>query len=274
MPPKKRPRANATTMKMIGSQVAAARVAKGLTQRQLADLVKLDEETVASIEQGRRALMPNVAELLDFHLGLPNLLTVAALELPSVDTTPPWAAEYLALESEANSLCWYASQLLPGLLQTEGYARALFNTRVPAHTKDKIDALTAQRMARHEILRRESPPAMSFVIWEPAVRLRLGGATVHKEQLRQLISDTELPNVSIQVMPLEQASHSGLDGPFTILETPAHQHLGYIESQRSSRLFHDANEVSILAHRYAMLRTQALNTAQSRGLLERMLGEL
>ncbi|MFD9084983.1 helix-turn-helix domain-containing protein [Streptomyces erythrochromogenes] len=75
-------------MKMVGSQVAAGRVAKNLTQRQLGELVRLDAETIASIEQGRRALMPNVAELSDQHLGLPGLLTVAALELPDVDTTP------------------------------------------------------------------------------------------------------------------------------------------------------------------------------------------
>lgn len=75
-------------------------------------------------------------------------------------------------------------------------------------------------------------------------------------------------------MPLDQSAHAGVDGPFTVLETPTHQHLGYSESQRGSRLISDPEEVSILARRYAMLRTQALNTEQTRGLLNRLLGEV
>ncbi|RKT05268.1 helix-turn-helix protein [Streptomyces sp. 3211.6] len=274
MPPKKRPRPNATTMKMVGKQVATARFAKNLTQKQLADLIKVDEETIGSIEQGRRTLMPNVAELLDFHLALPGLLTVAALELPAVDTTPPWAEEYLALERAAIALSWYEGQRVPGLLQTEGYARALFTCRVPAHPPKTVEDLTARRMARQEILHRKTPPTLSFVIWEPAVRHRIGGLEVHREQLRHLLACSQLPDVSIQVMPLGQPAHAALDGPFILVETPSHQHFGYSESQRGSRLISDPAEVSIMARRYAMLRTQALNTVETQGLLDRLLGDL
>lgn len=274
MPPRKRVRPNATTMKMVGAMVAAARIAKNLTQKQLGELVRLDAETIASIEQGRRALMPNVAELMDLHLGLPGLLTVAALELPEIDTTPPWAEEYLALELKAITLSWYEGQRVPGLLQTEGYARSLFRCRVPAHPSETIEELTARRMARQEILHRKTPPTLSFIIWEPAVRHRIGGREVHGELLRHLLACTELPDVSIQVMPLDQSAHAALDGPFILLETPTHQHLGYSESQRGSRLISDPEEVSIMARRYAMLRTQALNTVQTQGLLDRLLGEL
>ncbi|WP_202200310.1 Scr1 family TA system antitoxin-like transcriptional regulator [Streptomyces sp. NBC_01568] len=274
MPPRKRVRPNATTMKMVGTMVAAARIAKNLTQKQLGELVRLDAETIASIEQGRRALMPNVAELMDLHLGLPGLLTVAALELPDIDTTPPWAEEYLALELNAITLSWYEGQRVPGLLQTENYARALFKCRVPAHPEETVEDLTARRVARQEILHRKTPPTLSFVIWEPAVRHRIGGREVHEELLRHLLACTELPDVSIQVMPLDQSAHAALDGPFILLETPTHQHLGYSESQRGSRLISDPDEVSIMARRYAMLRTQALNTVQTQGLLDRLLGEL
>ncbi|KIF01442.1 DNA-binding protein [Streptomyces sp. RSD-27] len=261
-------------MKMVGRQVAAARIAKGLTQRQLADLIKVDEESIGSIEQGRRMLMPHVAELLDLHLGLPSTLTVAANEMPAVDLIPPWAQEYMELEKRAIALSWYDNQVVPGLLQPECYARAVFACRVPAYSQEKIDALTADRLDRQKILRRTTPPTLSFVIWEPVVRQRIGDREVYGALLRCLIACSDLPDVSIQVMPLDQPVHAGLNGPFTLLETPDHQHFGYTESQRGSHLIGDLDEVSILARKYAMLRTQALNTEQTRGLLSRLLGEL
>lgn len=273
MPPRKRARPNATTMKMVGTQVAAARTAKNLTQKQLGELVRLDAETIASIEQGRRSLMPNVAELMDRHLGLPGLLTVAAQGMPEVDATPPWAEEYMDLEYTAIAISWFDNQVVPGLLQTESYARAVFGCRVPAHPEAEVEALTASRIARQEILRRATPPTLSFVVWEAVLRDRLGGDEVYAEQLRHLRACAGLPDVSLQLMPLGRTSHAALDGPFTILETQEHQHLGYAETQRGSQLISDPDEVSILARRYAMLRTQALNTEQTQGLLDRLLGE-
>ncbi|MET9853951.1 helix-turn-helix transcriptional regulator [Streptomyces sp. NPDC006450] len=273
MPPRKRARPNATTMKMVGKQVAGARIAKNLTQTQLGELVRLDAETIASIEQGRRALMPNVAELMDQFLGLPGTLTVAAAEMPAVDVTPPWAEEYMDLEYGAIALSWFDNQVVPGLLQTETHARAVFACRVPAHPEAEIESLTASRIARQQILRRAKPPTLSFVVWEAVLRDRLGGDEVHAEQLRHLRTCSDLPDVSLQVMPLGRTSHAGLNGPFTLLETADHQHLAYTESQRGSHLISDPNEVSILARKYAMLRTQALNTEQTRGLLDRLLGE-
>ncbi|MCX5296697.1 helix-turn-helix transcriptional regulator [Streptomyces sp. NBC_00193] len=273
MPPKKRARPNATTMKMVGQMVAAARVAKNLTQKQLGELVNLDAETIASIEQGRRALMPNVAELMDLHLGLPGILAVAAHGMPSVDGPPPWAEEYLRLEDGAIALSWFDNQVVPGLLQTENYARAVITCRVPAHPEAEIESLTALRVARKAILRRETPPTLSFVIWEAVLRDRIGGDEVHAEQLRHLRECADLPHLSLQVMPLGRTSHAGLDGPFILLETPDHHHLGYTETQRGSQLISALDELSILARKYAMLRTQALNTEQTRGLLDRLLGE-
>ncbi|MFD9410881.1 Scr1 family TA system antitoxin-like transcriptional regulator [Streptomyces sp. NPDC059989] len=260
-------------MKMVGKMVAAARIAKNLTQKQLGELVRLDEETIASIEQGRRALMPNVAELMDRYLGLPGTLTVAAHEMPEIDVTPPWAEEYMDLEKAAITLSWFDNQVVPGLLQTRNYACAVFACRVPAHPEEEIEALITKRLARQAILRRSNPPTLSFVVWEAVLSDRLGGDEVYAEQLRHLRECADLPDVSLQAMPLGRTSHAALDGPFTLLETPDHQHLGYAESQRGSQLISDPDEVSILARRYAMLRTQALNTEQTRGLLDRLLGE-
>ncbi|MFJ9648829.1 Scr1 family TA system antitoxin-like transcriptional regulator [Streptomyces sp. NPDC101206] len=274
MPPRKRVPKNGTALKMVGAQVAVLRTRKGLTQRQLAKLVRMEEETIASIEQGRRALKPDVADLMDRVFDSGGVLAAGVEKLPAVDLVPEWAEEYMRCEAEAIAISWYDNQVVPGLLQPECYARAVFKCRIPAYQEEEIAELTADRLVRQQILHRKTPPTLSFVIWEPVVRHRIGGREVHEELLRHLVACTELPDVSIQVMPLDQPRHAGLNGPFTLLETPDHQHLGYSESQRGSHLISDADEVSIMARRYAMLRTQALNTEQTRGLLDRLLGEL
>lgn len=273
MPPRKRVRPNATTMKMVGAQVAAARIAKNLTQKQLAVLVRVDEETIASIEQGRRALMPDVAELLDQHLGLPGLLTIAADRMPAKDPAPAWFEEYLELEKHALSLSWYDCQVLPGMLQTESYMRALFRCRVPAFVQEEIEEHTIRRLRRAEIMNRERPPSLCFVVSEAALRCRIGGDAVHAEQVSHLLSCADLPHVTLQVLPLDGPGHAGFSGSFAVLETPEYEQLGYFEGQRGSQLITGADDVSILTHRYAMLRTQALNPLETRGLLNGMLGE-
>ncbi|MFB6825265.1 Scr1 family TA system antitoxin-like transcriptional regulator [Streptomyces virginiae] len=260
-------------MKMVGAMVAAARIAKNLTQKQLGELVRLDAETIASIEQGRRALMPNVAELLDLHLGLPGLLTVAAQKMPQVDVIPSWAEPLINLEQKAVTLSSYESQLVPGLLQTKAYAEAVFRSRVPVYTDGEVADQTTARLDRQVALRRERPMLASFVIWEPALACPLGSSEILRDQLRHLLTCSDLTGVSIQVLPLDRTHHPALDGPFVLLETPEHQHIAYIESQRGSLVVSHLDEVSILAQRYAMLRTQALNPEETRDLLKRLLGD-
>ncbi|WP_407837830.1 helix-turn-helix domain-containing protein [Streptomyces sp. DSM 116496] len=261
-------------MKMVGKQVAAARITKNLTQKQLGGLVGLDAETIASIEQGRRALMPDVAELMDPLLGLPGLLTVAANEMPARDASTPWSEEYMELEQQAITLNWYESTVIPGLLQTENYMRALFRCRVPAFLPEEIEDLTVRRLSRVQILHRRHPPNVTFIISETGLSDRIGGDEVYAEQLRHLLVCLEIPHVTIQVLTLGQTFHPAVSGSYTMLETAEHQHFGYFEGQRGSKLVTDPDDVSILAQRYAMLRTQALNPRETKGLLDRLLGEL
>ncbi|MFI6645816.1 Scr1 family TA system antitoxin-like transcriptional regulator [Streptomyces sp. NPDC050504] len=272
MKPKNR-KPNASAMKLLGQQVQALRKAAGKTQQTLAEGATVDVETIASIEQGRRTLTKTLADRLDGILDSKGVLAVGVANLPEVDQFPQWAEEYMEHEKEAISLSWYDNQVVPGLLQTPEYARALFRSRVPAHDEEKIESLTTARLERQKILYRKDPPTISFVIWEPVLHMPLGDQEVHRAQLRALREMCELPNVTIQILRLNRTSHAGLAGPFTLLETPEHQHLAYAESQRGSLWISDPDEVSILARKYAMLRTQALTPEESMGLLDSLLGE-
>ncbi|WP_326781022.1 helix-turn-helix transcriptional regulator [Streptomyces longwoodensis] len=269
LPPKK----NLSSMKMLGRQLGTARRAAGLTQSALGEMVRLDEETIASIEQGRRSLKSDLAHLLDEILQSKGLLATGVANLPETDQFPLWAEEYMEQERVAIALSWYDNAVIPGLLQSESYARSVLRNKVPAYEEADLEMTLAGRMERQEILRRKRPPTLSFVVWEPVLHLRIGGEEVRREQLRFLRAAAELPCVSLQFLPIDTPSSAGLDGPFILLETPDHQHLAYIEGQRGSQWVSDAGEVSVLTRKYAMLRTQALNTQDSVCLLDRLLGE-
>lgn len=273
MPPRKRARPNSTAMRMVGEQLAVCRIAKGLTQKELGKLVGLQEESIASIEQGRRPLMPDVAVLLDQVLGLPGVFAVAAHKMPQIDVIPPWAEPLINLEQKAVALSSYQNQVIPGLLQTEAYAQAVFRSRTPIYTDGEVADQTAARLDRQATLRREKPMCASFVIWEPILLSPIGGREVLREQFRHLLVCSALTGVSIQILPLDRPSHPALDGPFVLLQTPDHQHIAYLETQRGSLVVSDLDEVSILAMKYAMLRTQALNPEETRDLLNQLLGD-
>lgn len=262
-----------SSMRALGAVVAHFRMRAKLTQRALAELLCVHEETIASIEQGRRALLPDLAEQLDRILDTRGALTVLLKHLPEQDKYPVWAQAYMDLEQEAVALSWYESVVIPGLLQTEEYARATFRSTVPALSEEEIELRVTARMERHAVLQRKPAVTASFVISEAAVRSRLGGSRVMREQLRHLRACADLTGVSIQIMPLDRESHAALDGPFIVLETPEHRLLAYVEVHRGSRLVSDPDEVSILSRKYGMLRTQALNVEETKGLLDRLLGE-
>lgn len=264
---------NRSTMRMLGKQLQAARRAAGHTQRQLAEQALVDEETIASVEQGRRRLMPDLARTLDVILDTKGTLEAGVDNLPEIDQFPLFAEEYMLHERDAIALSWYDALVVPGLLQTEAYARALLSSRLPAYDEEELETKLAGRLSRQEIMHRKVPPTMSFVVWEPALLWPNGGRETYLDQLRALREYSEVPGLTLQIHPLNRTSHAGAAGSFTLLETPDHQHLAYTESQRGSQWVSDPDELSALTRKYAMLRTQALTIEDSQSLLDRLVGE-
>ncbi|QCX79694.1 Helix-turn-helix protein [Streptomyces sp. YIM 121038] len=271
--PKRRSRKNASAMKMVGALLALHRERAGYTQKSLAEHFVISEGQIASIEQGRRPLKMDLAIRLDELLGTHRTFETAVEHMPEVDLIPRYADEYLDQEQEAIVLEWYETVLIPGLLQTEAYARAICRLRIPAYTEEKIEELVAERIGRREILHRKNPPHVSFIIWEAALHSRVGGESVHTEQLRHLREYADLPNVCLQILPLSHGFTPSISAPFIVLETPEHQRLVYSETHGGSHLIAAPDEVTILASKYGMLRTEALNPEDSKELLDRLLGE-
>lgn len=151
-------RRNASVMKMVGALLALYRQAAGHTQRSLGERFVISEQQIASIEQGRRPLKPDLDEQLDELLCTKDALSVALSRMPEVDLVPLWAEEYLDRKREAIAISVYGSLAVPGQLQTEEYARAVFRSRVPVYDEEEIERLVAARMERQQVLHREASP--------------------------------------------------------------------------------------------------------------------
>ncbi|MFJ2635489.1 MULTISPECIES: helix-turn-helix domain-containing protein [unclassified Streptomyces] len=272
MPYGKRPRKN-SAWRVIGATVGQFRRASGMSQQRLADEVNLSLDQIASIEQGRRPLGLRLARQLDQLLRTSQTLEVAVAEVPQAERYPLFAQDYMEEEPLALSLMSYETVVVPGLLQTEEYVRAVINQVYPPLSPDEIEERIADRLARLKVFDRKPPPNMTHVIEESILHRPIGGRTTLRRQIQHLRALADLPFVTIQIMATDCEHHAGLAGPMVLLETPAHEHLAYIEGQRVSVLVDDPDEVSVLQQKYGMLRAQALTPEESKRLLDDLLGE-
>jgi transcriptional regulator with XRE-family HTH domain len=243
-----------------------------MTQKALGKEVGVSEETIASIEQGRRPLMPDLAELLDQALGLPGILAVAARRMPPMEGFPAWPNPLMDMERTAHSFSSYENQVMPGLLQTSAYAEAVLRSRIPLYTDHELAAQVAARINRRSVLRRGQPLQASFVIWEPVLRCPIGSRAVLEEQLRYLLLCSELPGVTIQVMPLDSPFHPSLDGPLVLVEAADGLRIAYLERHHGSVVVSDPDIIRNLSLKHAMLRTHAFAPEPSRNLIRSLLG--
>ncbi|MDX3326796.1 MULTISPECIES: helix-turn-helix transcriptional regulator [Streptomyces] len=262
-----------TSWHVIGAQLAAFRRAAGHTQTSLADRFCVGEDTIASIEQGRRPLQGDFAAQLDELLETKGVLQVAVAKVPQRERFPAFVQDFVEYEQEAVTLLSYENQVVPGLLQTEEYARAVFASLYPPLEDGGLEERIAARLDRQQVFDRKPRPMANFLIEESILRRPLGGRSVLRGQILHLRRCAELPFLGLQIMPTERQTHAALDGPMVLLETPDHDQLAYIEGQRVSVLLDDLDEVSVLHQKYGMLRSQAISPEESMRLLDDLLGE-
>lgn len=244
------------------------------TQASLAEHLFIDPETIASVEQGRRLLQPKMAAALDALFDTGGALSAALAKVPKRERYPAFAIDFIAHERDAASLFSYENSVIPGLLQTPEYAQAVFGCLYPPLTEEEVEVQTATRLARQAVFARTPwPPMMHHIIERSVLDRRIGGEEVRRGQLRHLREVAELPYLGLQIMPTEVEQHAGLDGPMVLLETDDHDQLAYLEGQRVSFLLDDPEEVHPLNLKYGMLRNQALSMADSKRLLDDLLGE-
>ncbi|WP_236573706.1 helix-turn-helix domain-containing protein [Streptomyces sp. GS7] len=228
--------------------------------------------TIASFEQGRRIPPPAFIDKADEVLGAHGVLKEMKEEVARAQY-PAFFRDAARLEAKAVELHVYATQAVPGLMQTEEYARAVFGMMKPPLDEDVIEQRVAARLARQEIFVRRPAPLLSFVIDESVLLRPIGGRTVLQGQLEQILLIGQKKAVEIQVMPLGQVENAGLAGPFTLLGTKEGHRIAYVEVQNMSRLHTSRDGVRALEHKYGTLRAQALAPKESLAYVEKVLGK-
>jgi transcriptional regulator with XRE-family HTH domain len=219
--------------RQLGRYLHDLRVKTGLTARAAARELERSEPTLWRIENGHTATRSLDVEQMCRLYGATADMTKALMALAKEtrargwwqaygDVVPEWLDLYIGLEAAATRIDWYESELVPGLFQTWDYARALIREHAPDMSDGEIDRRVELRLARQAILRRPvDPPLLRVAFGEPVLRCPVGGARVMAGQLDRLAEASELPNVSLRVVPVAAGLHAGmLSGPFEILRFP------------------------------------------------------
>ncbi|MGW3631618.1 helix-turn-helix domain-containing protein [Streptomyces sp. NPDC005122] len=262
------------SLRTFGAVVQALREHAGLSREEFGERVRFSKHTVASVELGRRMPDPTFVERAEEVLGNTGALRKAAGHLARQPGLAAWFRQWARLEATAITLYTYECRLIPGLLQTEAYARTLFTNQLPPLDDAQIEAQWVARAERQRLLRERPNTAFGFILEEGVLLRRTGGVEVTRGLIDHVLEIAGLRNVEVQVMPQVQETHAGLDGPMQLLEAPDNRWFAYCEGQESGQLIVDPKVVSMLQMRYARMRSQALTLQDSLSLLQRMRGAL
>lgn len=254
---------------MFGALLRHYRERAGLSQEGLGHKIGFSKSQVAMVERGQRPPKGDFTPQADAALGANGALVAAAVKL-TFSHLASWFEPFAEEEAKGVARYEYESSVMPGLLQTEAHAHALYRGACPPLDDDEIERLVAGRLARQVLLTRKPPPDISFVLEISAISRPIGGRRVHRAQLQHLLEVSRLRHVHIQVMSPQQETHVGLSGPFVLLETDDRRRLAYLEVQTRNFLVSEQPHLGDLFAKYGMLRTQALGVEESRELIEKM----
>jgi transcriptional regulator with XRE-family HTH domain len=260
-------------LSLFADEMKAAREQRGWSQADLADQIPYSLSTISMVEALHRVPARDLAGHLDKAFGTPGTFTRLEgrlRDLPFPASFRPFAA----YEAEATALYVFQHSLVPGLLQTPAYARAVLATR-PNTTDDELDNLVAARLARQAILTRDDPPApLLWALIDEGVLYRpVAPAEVMHDQLMELVRMSRLPNVTIQVIPYSAGGHTGLLGAFVVADLDSSLGIVYVEDIADGRVFEDPGAVSRVTLRYRSLQSEALPKGASRDLIARVAEE-
>ncbi|MGH3189532.1 MAG: helix-turn-helix domain-containing protein [Streptosporangiaceae bacterium] len=249
----------------FAEELRAHRAQAGMSRDELAAKVSYSPSLIAMIETGRRSPSRRLGELLDVVFSLPG--TFARLEKRLRDVPFPASFRpFVPHEAEARALRSYENALVPGLFQTEAYARAVLSTR-PNTSEDGIEELVAARMQRQDVLAREEPPLIWSLIDEAALYRQAGTAEIMRRQLGHLAEVSRRPNITIQVVPYTAGPHSGLLGAFVIAELDDAPQIAYLETAAEGETVEDPSMLARLALIFDTLRSKALPDMASKDLI-------
>ncbi|WP_436278337.1 helix-turn-helix domain-containing protein [Micromonospora gifhornensis] len=242
------------------------RGAAGLTQAQLGERVFCSDSQVSAIETGTKPPTLPYLTAVDGALETGGYFATLWDELVKGDSSPVWLREWIQIEREATALRWYEHSFVPGLLQTEAYARATFRAaRTPAA---ELDRRVAARLQRQAVLDRDPSPQLFVVLDEMVLRRACGGPEVMAEQVAHLISCAEQPHIQLQVVPLSAGIYSGLAGAFILADLPDGARAACVDHQLESQTTGQPDPIARVGLEWDAVRGEALPLGQTLHMLK------
>jgi len=239
---------------LLGAQLRRLREARRLSLEEAGNVIRASHSKISRLETGRVGFKDrDIVDLLTFY-GITDEKEREALRALASkanspgwwhdysDVLPHWFEAYVGLEEAASQIRAYEVQFVPGLLQTEDYARAV--TMLGYSNPKEITRRVGLRLARQALLTRPDPPSLWVVLDEAVLRRPIGGLTVMRAQLEHIIEMSQLPNVTVQVVPFTAGGHAAAGGPFSVLRFGEYDlpDVVYLE-QLTSSLYLDKLEI-------------------------------
>jgi hypothetical protein len=272
----------------LGIELRRLREEAGYTAVEACEPLKAQGPKLSKIENGRQGATPDEVRILcDFYRASPeerNYLTGLAEQRPKSrrrrsgkrDAVPDWFRRFLALEWDATEIKTYQIDMVPGLLQTEDYARAMIRAWEPEADERLIDKQVEARMKRQDVLRRSGRPSLRLevVLGEGALRRMLGDRKTMRAQLKHLAMMARRPNIVIRVLPFDVPDRIAVASAFELFRL-AQQNIStvYLEDLFGATYLKEPEEYTQYSSVYGRLRDAALEPEVSRVLIDRMAGE-
>jgi len=192
------------------------------------------------------------------------------------DVLPDWFSLYVSLEGAASRIRAYEPHFVPGLLQTEDYARALLRIGFPQGSEEELSRRVALRMERQELLSRPGGPHLWAVMDETVLRLHIGGPKIMRAQIDRLIEAIQMPNVTLQVVPFAAGPHPGMGGPFQLFrfQIPELPDIVYAEGLTGAGYLDQRTDVAAYLEALDQMGTRATSARRTEGFLREIRKEL
>jgi len=262
-----------TSLAAFASQLRSWRLQMGWTQVEMGSKLGYSASLVSGIETMDKAPTADFAARCDEVLGTPG--TFATLqELVAREAYPAFFAPVIPFEREAVRIHGWELGAVPGLLQTEDYARSLIRSGRPMDSSDEIDRIVAARLERQEIVTSQAPPLLWYVLDESVLRHVVGGPAVMRRQLDRLLGAADTPGIVIQALPFAADNHAGADGPISVYDFASSPSVCYTECYSGGRIVEGHDEVADLMTVINLIRASALSARDSRELIRRTRSEI
>jgi transcriptional regulator with XRE-family HTH domain len=275
--------------RQLGAELRRLREVAGLRMEEVAKALECSHTRVSRIETGKGGAVAkpaDVRKLCELYGVSDERQVQMLLDMLSVvsqqrgwweafeGVLPSGLEVYVGLESDARAERAWEPLLVHGLLQTKDYARAVFQSWAANRPHD-IDDLVQVRTERQKLLTRQNLPLELWAILDEVVLRRpVGGATVMREQLQHLMDLAQVPNVTLQVIPLRTGGHPGLGGAFSLLEFEDDEPVVYVDSPAGNLYLEKRNDVRRFVGTFDLLRAVALPPDESSALLSRAAEEM